>query len=134
MCHNGGVANRAADWMKQAGADLEMARTADRGGSYEWSCFAAQQAAEKALKSVGMAQGLELWGHSVAALLFEIDRGIDPDGTLAEGAKELDQHYIPSRYPNGLPAGAPTDLYTKTQARRAIDHAERIIEWCKSRS
>ncbi|MCA1733381.1 MAG: HEPN domain-containing protein [Acidobacteria bacterium] len=128
------MANRSADWMRQAGADLAMARTAEQAGNHEWSCFAAQQAAEKALKSVGLATGLELWGHSVAALLFEIDLSADPNAALAEGAKELDQHYIPARYPNGLPAGAPTDLYTKTQAKRAIEHAERIIAWCESRS
>ncbi len=120
--------------MKQARADLDMARTAENAGRYEWSCFAAQQAAEKALKSTGLARGLDLWGHSVAALLFELAKDLDPAGALAEGAKELDQHYIPSRYPNGLPAGAPADLYTKSQAKRAIAHAERIIEWCPSHS
>ncbi|HVR42111.1 MAG TPA: HEPN domain-containing protein [Thermoanaerobaculia bacterium] len=126
------MANRAADWMKQALADVGMARTAEQAGRYEWSCFAAQQAAEKALKSLGLGRGLEAWGHSVAGLLFELDPGIEPDGALAEGAKELDQHYIPSRYPNGLPAGTPSELYTRTQAKRAIEHAERIIEWCQS--
>lgn len=123
------MANRAADWMRQAHADLKMARDARSSGNYEWSCFAAQQGAEKALKSVGLARGIELWGHSVAALLLQIEATPDPP-SLIDSAKELDHHYIPARYPNGLPAGAPVDLYTEAQARRAIDDAEQIIKWC----
>lgn len=109
-----------------------MARNAEKSGNFEWSCFAAQQAAEKALKSVALARGLEAWGHSVAALLFQLDPALDTDSPLVEAAKDLDHHYIPARYPNGLPAGAPTDLYSRGHAVRAIEESERIIEWCQS--
>ncbi|HUO85185.1 MAG TPA: HEPN domain-containing protein, partial [Thermoanaerobaculia bacterium] len=102
--------------MRQARADLAMARNAATSGNFEWSCFAAQQAAEKALKSLGLRRGIELWGHSVAAILLEIEPALDQESPLVEAAKQLDHHYIPSRYPNGLPAGAPTDLYTRSQA------------------
>jgi HEPN domain-containing protein len=39
---------RSEDWMKQAVRDHEAAEEMARTGSFEWSCFAAQQAAEKA--------------------------------------------------------------------------------------
>jgi HEPN domain-containing protein len=43
------MGNRAADWLRQAEADLKHARTSLDHGEHEWSCFASQQAAEKAV-------------------------------------------------------------------------------------
>jgi HEPN domain-containing protein len=122
--------NRSSDWMTQARADLDMARNASKSGNFEWSCFAAQQAAEKAVKSVALARGIESWGHSVSGLLRELRDDLGADESLIDLAKELDRHYIPARYPNGLPSGAPTEYYTLREAERAIDHAATIIEWC----
>jgi HEPN domain-containing protein len=55
-----------------------------------------------------------------------------PDEVVAWG-KELDRHYIPSRYPNFHPEGAPMDYYTSADARRAIEGAGRIIEFCRNK-
>jgi len=60
---------RSRDWIKQSKRDLEMAEKAMRDGFYEWSCFAAQQAAEKAVKAVFQKMGSVAWGHSVFELL-----------------------------------------------------------------
>ena len=62
---------RYLDWFRQAEADLKHARNAENDGDYEWSCFAAHQAAEKALKAVflklGMAEAiLEYCGHQIS--------------------------------------------------------------------
>ena len=46
-------------------------------------------------------------------------------------AKELDKHYIPTRYPNGFERGAPVDFYTRGEAERAIAQADSIIEFCR---
>jgi HEPN domain-containing protein len=43
---------RAADWLRQAERDLEHAHHALEDGDYEWAAFAAQQAAEKAVKAL----------------------------------------------------------------------------------
>ncbi len=43
---------RAPDWMKQAIRDLEHAEESRRTGRHEWACFAAEQAAEKAVKAL----------------------------------------------------------------------------------
>lgn len=45
------MSNRYLDWFRQAEADLQHARNSFADGDYEWSCFAAHQAAEKALIS-----------------------------------------------------------------------------------
>lgn len=44
---------RARDWWVQAEADLRHARHALEDEDYEWACFAAQQAAEKAWRPRG---------------------------------------------------------------------------------
>ena len=51
-----GMSGRAADWFRQAEADLQHARHAWRDEHFEWACFAAQQAAEKAAKGVPVSQ------------------------------------------------------------------------------
>lgn len=43
---------RSRDWMNQAEGDLQHAKSDVQGGYYEWACFSAQQAAEKAVKAV----------------------------------------------------------------------------------
>ena len=128
--YNGLVASRHADWLRQAEADLRLSRHARDGAAHDWSCFAAQQAAEKALKAALMSRGADAWGHTVTALL-----GVVADGAASEDlvvcAKTLDKHYIPTRYPNGLDAGAPTDFYTRKDSDDAIACAERIIGFAR---
>ena len=36
-------------------------------------------------------------------------------------------HYIPSRYPNGLPSGYPHQFYGEETAQRALKAAEKIF-------
>lgn len=126
------MAERSGDWFRQAEADLRHARHARDDGDYEWACFAAQQAAEKAIKAVHAARGQEAWGHSVTELLDALrpdEAGIDAE--MLDRARALDKLYVATRYPNGLPAGAPTDYYTRAEAERAIADTEAILEWCK---
>lgn len=122
------MSNRYADWLRQAEADLRHAR---KDGDHEWSCFAAQQAAEKALKAVVQANGGEAWGHSVTVLAGELSGRMElPDG-LHDAARRLDKHYIPTRCPNGFDAGAPTDYYTGPEAEAAIRDADTILEFAR---
>lgn len=39
-----------------------------------------------------------------------------PPEELVNKAKELDRNYIPARYPNFHPEGAPMDYYTRKDA------------------
>ena len=125
------MANRHADWLRQAEADLRHARHSLDGGDHEWACFAAQQAAEKALKALVQALGGEPWGHSVTVLLGDLSERTEVSGELVDAGKRLDKHYIPTRYPNGFDSGAPTDYYTAAEAEAAIADAERILEFCR---
>ena len=44
--------NRAQDWFLQAEHDLRHAHRAREVDDHDWACFAAQQAAEKAVKAL----------------------------------------------------------------------------------
>ncbi|MCG0278678.1 MAG: HEPN domain-containing protein [Thermanaeromonas sp.] len=122
---------RSRDWMRQAEADLKHARNSMAWGDYEWSCFSAQQAAEKAVKALFQKLHLEAWGHTVSILLANLPTEISVPRSLIDKAKILDKHYILSRYPNGFDSGAPTDFYTLEEAKTAIAIAGEIIEFCK---
>lgn len=125
------MGNRYLDWFRQAEADLRHARHALETGGFEWSCFAAQQAAEKALKAVFQKSSMEAWGHTLTALMGNLPPSAKPTDRLVERAKMLDKHYIPARYPNGFESGAPTDFYTEREARDAIEYAEEILAFCR---
>ncbi|MEW6685426.1 MAG: HEPN domain-containing protein [Candidatus Edwardsbacteria bacterium] len=125
--------SRHEDWLRQAERDLFHAQHALEDGDYEWTCFASQQAAEKAVKGLYQKFGADAWGHSVSVLLANLPSGIKPHEELLDVAKGLDKYYIPPRYPNSYPTGAPYEYYTKEEARRAIDYATRIISFCKDK-
>ena len=124
------MASRPADWLKQGQRDVEHARRALDAGDYEWACFAAQQGAEKTVKALYQKAGGVAWGHSVTSLLEGLPAPWQPGSRLLDAAKELDKHYIPPRYPNAHPEGAPYEYYTKGEAERAIANADRIIRFC----
>jgi len=122
--------NRYLDWLAQAERDLQKAEVDLRGEFWEWACFTAQQAAEKAAKSSLMAQGLDVWGHAITPMLKQLDNPPVPSG-LVEKAQLLDAYYIATRYPNGFPEGKPADYFNRSKAVEAVEAARAIIEFCK---
>ncbi|MBI4553819.1 MAG: HEPN domain-containing protein [Candidatus Latescibacteria bacterium] len=123
---------RHEDWLKQAERDVEHARHAVEHREFEWACFAAQQAAEKALKALYQILEGEGWGHSVTKLLEQLPASHTPDSRLVEAGMRLDKLYIPTRYPNGFDVGAPMDYYTEAEAQEAIDDAQAILSFVRS--
>ena len=127
----GHMASRHQDWFNQGKRDVELARWCIEGGHYEWACFAAQQGAEKAIKAVFQKLGGEAWGHSVAHLLAALPRSLAVETGLLDVARELDRHYVPARYPNSHPVGAPFEHYMRGEAERAVSNAHRIVVFCE---
>lgn len=121
---------RSKDWIDEAEGDLNHAKSDMESGFYNWACFSAQQSAEKAVKSVFQKMGAEAWGHSVADLLEELSKTYPVPDELLNGALELDKAYIPTRYPNAHPSGSPRNKYIKEEARRLIEYAEKIYQFC----
>jgi HEPN domain-containing protein len=129
LCNNRRMADRSRDWMAQAERDLDVASRLRDSGSHEWACFAAQQAAEKAVKAVLMSRLEEPWGHSVRDLLEMLSA---TPGELIEKARVLDSYYIPTRYANGHATGAPFENYGTLQSEKAIDYAGEIVQFAIS--
>ena len=126
------MSNRYVDWFRQAEADLKHARHALESNDFEWSCFAAHQSSEKALKAVFLKLGLDAWGHTLTALIGNLPSEVQkPSRTLIDTARVLDKYYIPTRYPNGFDSGAPTDFYAQAESQQAITQAEVIHEYCR---
>jgi HEPN domain-containing protein len=123
-----GMPDRSRDWLNQAQKDLEQAEVSRRVGRHEWACFAAHQAAEKAVRALHLSLGQEAWGHVVARLLKELPPAVLLPEELIEKARVLDGFYIPPRYPNSHPQGAPFEHYGSLQSEEAIRYASQILE------
>ncbi|MCM8792842.1 MAG: HEPN domain-containing protein [Candidatus Omnitrophica bacterium] len=121
-------------WLKQAERDFMDACFVLSGRRYNLCCFLAQQSAEKALKAYLYAKGNEeVWGHSVAELCADAYK-IDKDfRKIKRQSNSLDKYYIPTRYPNGLPGGIPSEVYQRQDAKEALTKADRIIKFVKKK-
>lgn len=91
-------------WFDQAEADMKTAKDCLKDGNYYATAFFSQQAAEKALKGFLYAQGYRaLITYSVLELLEESSKIQYGFNKLLDKGKELDRHYIGSRYPTSIP-------------------------------
>ncbi|MBI2015040.1 MAG: HEPN domain-containing protein [Candidatus Rokubacteria bacterium] len=118
----------AERWLAQARSDLAFAEVGVREGYPAQSCFLCQQAGEKALKALRYLGGERLvFGHSLLELLQSLLNRHPELAGLREAAQRLDQYYVPTRYPNGLPAGTPADVFSKTQAAEALAYAQQFL-------
>ena len=127
------MAMRAKDWFRQAEKDLEHARKSIASSDFEWACFAAQQAAEKAVKALYQSVHIDSVGHSVSRMMRDLPDNLKPSQDLIERAMDLDRHYIPSRYPNSHPEGAPLDYYTEKDAISAVEGSAKIVGFCRDK-
>jgi len=125
---------RYRDWWEEALDDYEAAELLAKLGKYSKACFFAQQASEKALKALMIKRAKTYTGiHSVAELLRMLRRVLDVPGELVKAGEKLDRYYVPTRYPNAWPYGAPHKHYTEEDAREALEYARRILEFVKEK-
>ena len=124
--------NRYGDWLEQAEHDLAHASEAREAGRHDWACFAAQQAAEKAVKALHLALRQEAWGHVVARLLSALPPTHAASEELLDAARSLDNFYIPARYPNGHAEGPAFEHFGTRQSEQALLHARQIVAFVHS--
>ena len=120
----------ATRWYRQAVYDLRAAQWNIEGGFHDTACFLAQQAGEKALKSLLYYLGARrtaLLTHSLVEMVRVAAKKVEPLTGLFPECRELDLHYIPSRYPNGLHSGYPHAFYERDTAERAVSAADGIL-------
>lgn len=115
-------------WLDQAEADAKTARDCLKDGNYYASAFFSQQAAEKGLKGFLYSKGFRaLITHSVVDLVEEASKSQESFKKLIDIGKELDRHYIGSRYPNFYPSGAAYRYYTREMAETCLNYATSIL-------
>ncbi|MBD3183134.1 HEPN domain-containing protein [Candidatus Poribacteria bacterium] len=124
--------DRSIDWLRQSSRDIEQARDSQDSGRHEWACFASHQAAEKAIKALHLYMGQDAWGHVLTKLLDELPKSVVVSSELTEKARILDNFYIPTRYPNGHPEGAPFEHYGPLQSHKAIEYVQEIFDFVRS--
>ena len=125
--------NRSADWLHQAQADLAQAQLSAEAGHHEWACFACHQAAEKALKALHLHHGQQSWGHGLGRSFRDLPPAVATQlaaqvTDLEDRLRVLDALYIPTRYPDSLPEGAPTDHFGRLQSQDALFHARALVD------
>ena len=131
--HQNVAMNRSADWLHQAQADLVQAQLSADTGHHEWACFACHQAVEKGLKALHLHHGQQSWGHGLGRSFRDLPAEV-ADSLAAEVAdlqdrlRVLDALYIPTRYPDSLPEGAPTDHFGRLQSQDALTHARALVD------
>ncbi|MEM2904924.1 MAG: HEPN domain-containing protein [Candidatus Bathyarchaeia archaeon] len=116
-------------WLDQAEADFKTASDCLKDENYYASAFFSQQAAEKALKGLLYGRGYRaLITHSVLELLEEASRFYEGFSNLTDYGRELDRHYIGSRYPNFYPRGPAYKYYSREIAERCLSYAGSILK------
>lgn len=119
-------------WLEFALYDLKSAKWQFEGKIYTSACYASQQAAEKTLKALILANGKIIPKiHSLDRLMSMLKEiKIDISEIEAE-ARELDKYYITTRYPGQY--GGPEGLYNENDAQKAIAAADKVLKFVQEK-
>jgi HEPN domain-containing protein len=67
----------------------------------------------------------------VARLLKDLPSSCPAPEDLIERAQVLDNFYIPARYPDSHPEGAPFEHFGSLQSQTALEHARAILDFVR---
>ena len=114
--------------MEQAKGEFKAAKDLLATSNYAWCCFACHQATEKALKAILEHFGSPTVGHNLIALIHEVFKFTPISKEIEAACRVLNRYYIPTRYPNAFPSGAPVHMFNEDDAGEALQHAERVMD------
>ncbi|MCX5926827.1 MAG: HEPN domain-containing protein [Cyanobium sp. LacPavin_0920_WC12_MAG_63_22] len=88
---------------------------------------------EKALKALHLHHAQQTWGHGLGRSFRDLPpavaQNLDAEvADLKDRLRILDALYIPTRYPDSLPEGAPTDQFGRLQSQDALCHARALVD------
>lgn len=116
-----------ADWLGYAYSDLDIARQEPPTPRVrrETLCFHAQQAAEKAIKAVLLAQRVEVpRTHNLGVLLELVPKAV-PVPVEVSRAGELSDYAVVLRYPG------ESEAVTPAEHQRAVELAAQVVLWAE---
>ncbi|HXF98196.1 MAG TPA: HEPN domain-containing protein [Gaiellaceae bacterium] len=117
-----------ARWRAEAERALAAARVQAEAGLHNWACFAAEQAAQLAVKALLHGLGRGPWGHDLVRLgerAAEAGAAFPPE--VLDAMRRLGRHYIPARYPDAHPSGPAAAHYAEADAAEALADAEAVL-------
>lgn len=116
------------EWMNRARSNLVLAQNRIPDAYLEDLCFDAQRAAEKAIKAVMIARGIEFpYVHDLGSLLSLLEEIEEPVPEAIRTAVSLTTYATATRYPN---TGAPV---TEQEYQDAVAIAEAVVRWAEER-
>lgn len=122
----------AVTWLDFATYDLKTAKWNLEGKIYTSCCYAAQQAAEKALKALILAKGKVIPKvHSLDRLISELKSFGVNVSEIEKDTQALDKYYISTRYPGQY--GGPEGLHDVIDAKSAVASADRITSFVREK-
>lgn len=107
-------------WLERAKTDLKVAKDSFKSKNYGWACFQAQQASEKALKSLYIKKYKKLLRIHDLVLLA---RKINAPKEIIVLCSKINPSYIDTRYPD------LSKSYSKKDAEEVINSAGKILKW-----
>jgi HEPN domain-containing protein len=118
-------------WIDSGQNDLAVAQSLFADKHFYAAAFFAQQSAEKVLKGLLRLHGHVSWGHNCFDLLKQIEKLLTSavDSSIITSAQRLDDHYIPSRYPDAFSSGTPADHYNESVAQQALKDAKVVLKF-----
>lgn len=118
-------------WFEQGSIDLKASTHSHAGGYFEWSCYQATQAVEKALKSVIMHAG---WKHPKThklSVLIGLCNNLNQSFRKARFEfRDLEIYTFISRYPFLIPGekSAPHYLIKKEDSDKCIKQGAHLLD------
>lgn len=123
-------AGLAQQWLDRATEDLAVARLVHKERHASHACFLAQQCIEKSLKAYFLSRtNAYPRAHRLVDLLAECEKPQHEFVQFRDACIVVDQYYIPTRYPNGIPGSLAAGLPGDQEATEAIDAADQILSF-----
>ncbi len=115
----------ASQWLAQAKHELNAAEKMFEARIYDVCCFLCHQASEKALKAVVIEVKRIPSPHTHELMALGKQAGAKE---LDEDLKELNPHFMTSRYPDAANA-VPALAYSEKIASDCLKIAEKVVSW-----
>jgi len=120
----------ANEWLQRAKSSMARAKAGRISSEvlYEDLCFDAQQAVEKALKSLCVSYEIVFpKTHDIAYLIELLEKGNVTVPDNVQNAKILTGYAVESRYPGDYEPVDEEDYF------KAIEIAEKVLKWVKEK-
>ena len=121
-------------WIAKAEDDLQFAKVGLEDQFYSQVCFLSQQVIEKALKGFLVSkERLYPKTHKLIELKKLCADVLSNLEEFEDSLRIVDEYYIPSRYPDGVPGSLKDGLPDRKNAEEALETVEGILDLVKNK-